>query len=513
MEKADTDSTAAIYCRISRDPEGERFGVARQEDLCRELAARLNLEVVAVFVDNDTGASDRTHKSKVRPQFAAMLEEAEQGKFRFIVAYSNSRLTRRMAELEDLIKLHDTTGVKFHTVVSGQDDLSTADGRMVARIKASVDAAESDRVSERQKAAFRQRALKGEPKLQRQRPFGWKADGKTLDETEAALVREGVADLIRGMSIDTIRKRWEKAGVLTAAGNEKWAWTTVKNVLTGWRTAGVRTYHREPLLDTDGNLVMGTWEPIITLEEREAALAQLRKRGLVKQRSGKWLLSGIVRCGECGGPMYGNLSHGRTPDTYVCKDGSGHVAIDADKLQQHVLLEFYTHLTNRQIRGTGELPPPKVAEWEGAARLEVVVAKKAELLDAYNSDVLSGSVVFPQLSKLDAEQKELLRSRDAHYAASAEPERSVRSGKDALRFLQEVDGMTFEEKRTVMRQEIEAVVVRKGVRGPQARTADALRERVRISWKHEVAPFVEPKPMTFEDERQALLDALPNDVW
>ena len=73
--------------------------------------------------------------------------------------------------------------------------------------------------------------------------------------------------------------------------------------------------------------------------------------------------------------------------------------------------------------------------------------------------------------------------------------------------------MTFEEKRTVMRQEIEAVVVRKGVRGPQARTAEALQERVRISWKHEVAPFVEPKPMTFEEERQALLDELPDDAW
>ena len=73
--------------------------------------------------------------------------------------------------------------------MSGEDDLSTADRRMVARIKASVDVAEADRISEGQKAAFRQRAMKGEPKLQRQRPFGWKADGKTLEPEEAALWR------------------------------------------------------------------------------------------------------------------------------------------------------------------------------------------------------------------------------------------------------------------------------------------------------------------------------------
>jgi site-specific DNA recombinase len=40
-----------------------------------------------------------------------------------------------MLELEDLIKLHEETGVIFQTVVSGQDDLSTSDGRMVACIK------------------------------------------------------------------------------------------------------------------------------------------------------------------------------------------------------------------------------------------------------------------------------------------------------------------------------------------------------------------------------------------
>jgi site-specific DNA recombinase len=40
--------------------------------------------------------------------------------------------------VERLITAHDRTGVEFRTVVSGRDDLSTADGRMVARTKASV---------------------------------------------------------------------------------------------------------------------------------------------------------------------------------------------------------------------------------------------------------------------------------------------------------------------------------------------------------------------------------------
>lgn len=36
------------------------------------------------------------------------------------------------------MKFHESSGVMFETVVSGEDDLSTANRRMMARIEASV---------------------------------------------------------------------------------------------------------------------------------------------------------------------------------------------------------------------------------------------------------------------------------------------------------------------------------------------------------------------------------------
>lgn len=88
--------TAAIYTRISKDREGEALGVSRQESQSRELAQRLGVEVVAVFSDNDVSASRRS--GKPRPAFAEMLSRARAGEFTHIVAYSNSRLTRRVRE-------------------------------------------------------------------------------------------------------------------------------------------------------------------------------------------------------------------------------------------------------------------------------------------------------------------------------------------------------------------------------------------------------------------------------
>src|SRR4051812_10863947 len=123
---------AAIYCRISRDPEGLRIGVDRQEEDCRTLAKREGLVVVGEpFIDNDISAS--TLSRKARPRYAALLEAASERRVDVVLAYSNSRLTRRPLELEDLIQLHERHGTQIITVVSGKDDLSTADGRMVAR--------------------------------------------------------------------------------------------------------------------------------------------------------------------------------------------------------------------------------------------------------------------------------------------------------------------------------------------------------------------------------------------
>lgn len=96
---------AAIYCRISRDAEGDGEGVERQERLCRELATRLDLNIVEVYTDNDIGVSDRTSTNKQRTAYLQMIADARTGKFHHLLAYSNSRLTRRMLELEDLIQL------------------------------------------------------------------------------------------------------------------------------------------------------------------------------------------------------------------------------------------------------------------------------------------------------------------------------------------------------------------------------------------------------------------------
>lgn len=294
----------AIYCRISRDREGLGLGVRRQEEDCRARAAREGLQVSDdhVYVDDDLSASTRA--TKPRPRYEEMMAAVERGEIRTIIAYSNSRLTRRPMDYDRLIQLHEQTGVRFLTVVSGDDNLSTADGRMVCRIKASVDAAEAERTSERVLRSVDQRAAAGHhhggP-----RPYGW-ADGIKINEAEASVIREAARRVVAGESLRSICQRLNDSGVPAAKGG-KWDPSPLRRILVNPRITGWRTRNGD-------RIAKGVWEPI--LEEADwlevhAVLTDPERRSY-KPAGRVNLLTGLARCGECDRRISSAISTGRS---------------------------------------------------------------------------------------------------------------------------------------------------------------------------------------------------------
>lgn len=406
---------AAIYTRISRDPEGDQIGVSRQEKDCRDLADRLGIPVVKVYSDNDIGASNRTG-NKPRPQYQSMLEAVRDGLIGTIIAYSNSRLTRRPLEWIELIGLAESGALEIKTVVSGSHDLTTADGRAVALTVAAWDAAEADRISERQTASFHHKALQGKPKLQRQRPFGWKEDGITIEPTEAERVRRAVEEILGGASITSIARRWEEEGVLTSAGGDKWEHSVLKKVLLGWRTAGVRTYHREPLYDGTGQPIMGTWDPIISLRERREALRALQAHARPKIRQGTWPLAGLLRCGICSKPLYGAIPSGtRNRATYGCK--TGHLSVSAGLLEAYTIRRFWEFLYWREETGSYIQPTASDPDPEDLQRVDEISEQIAELMEGYRTKTLPAAIAFAEVDRLYAERDELQERIEAASAA------------------------------------------------------------------------------------------------
>ena len=258
-------------------------------------------------MDNDLSAS--SNAKKPRAAFEEMMASAEAGELDVIVAYSNSRFTRRLSELERLIQTHEKTGVLFATVASGNDDLSKADGRMVARIKASVDSAEAERVSERAKRQKLDMATRGQPLPGRYRTFGYSRQYEVIED-EAEIVREIFTRRAAGSSATSIAKDLASRGLTTVTGNP-WNSAALLKLIAKPGYAGLREFHGEIIGKTGYPAIID--EPLWRAANGEAAKAS------PGTNARRWILSGIAVCSLCGGSMTGNGAI----DAYRCSPSNG----------------------------------------------------------------------------------------------------------------------------------------------------------------------------------------------
>ena len=132
-------AAAAIYARISSDPEGDHLGVSRQIADCVTYAAHRGWPVYDTYVDDDRSA----WSGKARPAYRRVLDAICAGEIDVVVIWHADRLHRHPRELEEYIEVCEPRGVATFACISGRVDLSNPDGRLVARMLGAVAAHES----------------------------------------------------------------------------------------------------------------------------------------------------------------------------------------------------------------------------------------------------------------------------------------------------------------------------------------------------------------------------------
>jgi site-specific DNA recombinase len=318
---------AAVYARISSDTEGRALGVARQVEDCRRLAASLGWQVAQEYVDNDLSA----YSGKRRPAYEQMLADLTDGLRDAVICYHVDRLTRRPVELEQFVATVDAAGVRQVRFVSGDMDLGTGDGLLIGRIMAAVAANESASKSRRVRRKNDQIAAEGRPHGGNRRPFGYEIDRITVRQDEAEVIRQMVRRYLAGESLRSLCMWLEDNGIRTTTGVQ-WHSPSLRGVLKSGRIAGLREHRGE---------IVGpaVWDAIITPADRDRVLARMADQAATGRRSPRrYLLSGLLRCGRCGGKLYSSPRKDRR--RYVCISGPDHgggcgrLTVTAEPLEQ-----------------------------------------------------------------------------------------------------------------------------------------------------------------------------------
>jgi site-specific DNA recombinase len=360
MNRAPT--AAAIYSRISSDPEHDQRGVTRQLQDCRDLAARRGWQVTGEYVDDDASA----WSGKPRPRYQELLADIGAGLIQIVIAWHTDRLHRSPRELEDFIDLIERQKVAVETVKAGPLDLATPSGRAVARTLAAWARFESDHKSERLRRKMQELAEAGRMVSGGTRPYGYQADRRTIEPEEAAIVREAAERILAGNTLRSLANDLNRRGIPTVTGR-LWSVQVLRRMLLSARISGQREHHGEII--TRGNC-----DPIITPAQTTRLRALLTDPDRRTNRTARrYLLTGLLRCAICDSRLVARPRQGGAR-RYICAKGPGlpgcgGVAILADTLEAFIVEAILYRLDSPALAAAlGGAPAP--SESLAAVRLE-----------------------------------------------------------------------------------------------------------------------------------------------
>lgn len=300
-----------IYCRVSTPGQIRNgHGIETQEILCRQWAARNELDVVETFRDCGISGKDMENRPALNEMLAKLLKFKEP---HVLLFYDIERLSREAGDFNIIRKAVEKVGHMLATVEGILEQ--TPAGKFMATVKAAEGQLWREENALKNKAKMIERARQGYWVFQP--PFGYefKKDGhnKVLvaKEPEASIVREamqGFADA-RFVNIADVQRFVNKRRA--ECGLKPVKLTPIKDMLTEEKYTGVFAYPR-------WDIPVQKWhiEPLIAPALFERIQDRLRKvnrlkKNLYNKDDPAFPLKGYVLCPHCGRPLTGSHSTGR----------------------------------------------------------------------------------------------------------------------------------------------------------------------------------------------------------
>jgi site-specific DNA recombinase len=353
----------AIYIRRSTDEDHQPFSLEAQETKLRAFVASQpgDWQIVAVYSDDASGATTD------RPELQKALRAARAGLFDTLLVYRVDRFSRSLRDLTTLLDDLDEAEVVFRSATE-PFDTSTPVGRMLVQMLGVFAEFERETIIDRVINGMERKAAKG-LWTGGARPFGYRID-RDADRLVPDPVESGTVKRIFDLYTRDRRGTKAIAGILNEEGlrtraGKPWSPHTVEIIVTNRIYLGEKNFRDIAVPDAH--------PAIIGNEQFELAQRILGKRSTqIGQRAAnpsEYMLTGLIRCPQCGRGYVGTAAHGRTASYryYTCwsrvrygtKAGCDIHRFNADTIETAIttaLLDFYTH--------HGDLIEQAVAEFQ-----------------------------------------------------------------------------------------------------------------------------------------------------
>lgn len=300
---------AVVYTRVSTEMQPQS-ALDSQEAVARDFAKLNNIKIVNVY--SDRGISGTTDK---RPQFQQMIKDvkAKGSDVSAIIVYKLDRFFRN----EQLHHVYEYELGKCDVFVwSATEETYKSDmGTRMYKAFTLIN-------NENESVKIRQNVRRGQHHTAKQgktnggiAPLGYdiNADGKyIINKDEAKIVKKIFEMRNNGISYENMAKELNRFNYTTKIGrnftkhsfheilaNPKYKGLFVYNRSASVDEAGKRPNRHKYKSDNEMIILKGEIEPIVSEKLWEAV--QPKKREKICKNKGKYLLSGMVICPECGG--------------------------------------------------------------------------------------------------------------------------------------------------------------------------------------------------------------------
>jgi DNA invertase Pin-like site-specific DNA recombinase len=436
---------AALYARYSTDRQSES-SIDDQVRVCEEYAARHGMTVVARHADEGISGAAIGN----RPAFGRLMDDAAARAFDVILVVDLSRLSRSAGDLNKTIDRMVFAGVRVIGVSDGYDS-SRRGHKLQAGVQGVTGEAFREMTRYRTHEALLSRAASQH--FAGGRAYGYRSEPAgsrrrlVVCEPEAAIVREIFARFAAGESIREIVYDLNARQVPAPRGST-WAVSTLfgsprkgSGILNNELYAGRYIWNRSQFVkdpdtgkrhrrERDRSEWIITSIPGLAIVEEsiwsQAAARLARRKPIKTGRKPSYLLSGILRCGMCGGAyvvvyrnQYGCAAH-KDRGPAVCRNGLRVARADIEReilamvkrdlLSPEAIQAFRAELA-LEIRAARREDHAKPLH----ARIERLDAEIGHLVEA----IRTGSGSRSLLAALESAEAESDRLRDDLAALSA----------------------------------------------------------------------------------------------